>query len=182
MPILQDLTGKKYGKLTALKRVGNTKYGHVMWSCVCECGKTKDFNGSDLRKGIKKSCGCAGNTRVYYRSSRTLYKDARNMVLSAYQSNAKNKNRLFNIPEDKFFELTQKNCEYCGNEPQTIASPKNPNSTLKQYVYNGIDRVNSAEGYTVENCVPCCSICNRMKMNHTKKDWYAHMCKIISRK
>ena len=28
----------------------------------------------------------------------------------------------------------------------------------------GIDRKDSSKGYTLENCVSCCDICNRMKM------------------
>lgn len=31
------------------------------------------------------------------------------------------------------------------------------------FTYNGIDRLNNDEGYTVENTVTCCSVCNRAK-------------------
>ncbi|MGJ4945153.1 HNH endonuclease signature motif containing protein [Bradyrhizobium sp. HKCCYLS1011] len=32
-----------------------------------------------------------------------------------------------------------------------------------QYVCNGIDRKDNGQGYTIENCVPCCSVCNHAK-------------------
>ena len=31
--------------------------------------------------------------------------------------------------------------------------------------YSGIDRIDSKEGYNINNCVPCCKICNMMKNN-----------------
>lgn len=30
-------------------------------------------------------------------------------------------------------------------------------------LYNGIDRKNSSEGYTLGNSLPCCRVCNRAK-------------------
>lgn len=29
----------------------------------------------------------------------------------------------------------------------------------------GVDRVDSSKGYTIDNVVPCCDICNRMKLD-----------------
>lgn len=49
-----DLTGKKFGKLTVLNRVG-TKGSR--WLCKCECGRTKEVNGQNLRTGHTKGCG-----------------------------------------------------------------------------------------------------------------------------
>ena len=33
-----DLTGQKFGRLTVIKRVENTKEGRAKWLCQCECG------------------------------------------------------------------------------------------------------------------------------------------------
>jgi 5-methylcytosine-specific restriction endonuclease McrA len=30
----------------------------------------------------------------------------------------------------------------------------------------GIDRVDNSIGYTPDNCVPCCTQCNRIKLDH----------------
>ena len=38
------------------------------------------------------------------------------------------------------------------------------------YAY-GIDRIDSYLGYFVDNCVPCCAECNRMKFKHPQKDF-----------
>ena len=38
---LIDLTGRKFGRLTVVKRSENVKSGYVMsvaWFCICDCG------------------------------------------------------------------------------------------------------------------------------------------------
>ena len=41
--------------------------------------------------------------------------------------------------------------------------------------FNGIDRIDSNIGYTVNNCVPCCTICNHMKNDLTTDEFYNHI-------
>lgn len=43
---------------------------------------------------------------------------------------------------------------------------------------NGIDRIDSSEGYTLTNVIPCCTKCNRMKLNYTTRDFIDHISKI----
>ena len=52
----EDLTGQQFGKLTVLKRAGNSKCGHPQWLCRCECGNEKIVRGSHLRSGDTTSC------------------------------------------------------------------------------------------------------------------------------
>ncbi|MCK5603541.1 hypothetical protein KAR91_16775 [Candidatus Pacearchaeota archaeon] len=58
MSKLIDLTGKKFGRWTVLNRPYVITDGITRWSCVCECGNEKMVNGSCLRRGTSKSCGC----------------------------------------------------------------------------------------------------------------------------
>lgn len=34
---------------------------------------------------------------------------------------------------------------------------------VKDFKYNGLDRIDNSVGYTEDNCVPCCAVCNRAK-------------------
>ena len=52
-----DLSGKKFGRLLVIKRVG-TKNGQAVWECVCDCGKSINTVMILLRQGRTKSCGC----------------------------------------------------------------------------------------------------------------------------
>jgi len=49
--VFKDITGMKFGKLTALQRTGTAANGKAMWLCRCECGNTTTVNGTDLRLG-----------------------------------------------------------------------------------------------------------------------------------
>ena len=53
-----DLTGKKFGRLTAVKKVGRNKQGNAIWECACDCGGTCTVRSIDLRNGNTNSCGC----------------------------------------------------------------------------------------------------------------------------
>ena len=53
-----DLTGRKFGRLTAIARSkGSTSSGYK-WFCVCDCGNETFVLGSNLRHGHVRSCGC----------------------------------------------------------------------------------------------------------------------------
>lgn len=59
--ISEDLSGKRFGRLTVLRRCNeevNHSYGHSVWICVCNCGKETVVYGSSLLQGRTKSCGC----------------------------------------------------------------------------------------------------------------------------
>lgn len=55
----QDLTGKKFGKLTVIEFAGNDKNNRKsMWKCHCECGSVTVVRSNHLLRGLIKSCGC----------------------------------------------------------------------------------------------------------------------------
>lgn len=57
----KDLTGQKFNKLTAIKRIGS-KNKKALWLCTCDCGETTEVITSNLTSGRIKSCGCSRNT------------------------------------------------------------------------------------------------------------------------
>ena len=52
-----DLSGQKFGKLTAIKIAHKAK-SQVYWQCKCECGNVKITITSNLRNGTVVCCGC----------------------------------------------------------------------------------------------------------------------------
>jgi hypothetical protein len=52
-----DLTGQKFGRLE-VTGFAFIRKGQTFWNCICNCGKSKTINGSCLRTGQTKSCGC----------------------------------------------------------------------------------------------------------------------------
>lgn len=53
-----DLTGQKFGRLTAVKRIGSDKNGRAVWLCTCTCGNETEVRVDYLKNGDTKSCGC----------------------------------------------------------------------------------------------------------------------------
>lgn len=66
--------------------------------------------------------------------------------LGSIKGNAKGRGFDFYLTEDEVKNIIEKPCFYCGKEHS-----------------DGIDRVDSSKPYTIDNCVPCCFVCNRMK-------------------
>lgn len=53
-----DLIGRKFGRLSVIKRVDNNKWGNLCWLCRCSCGQEKIVVGRNLKSGNTQSCGC----------------------------------------------------------------------------------------------------------------------------
>jgi hypothetical protein len=156
-----DLVNQKFNRLLVISfSHQNEKSLSYYWNCVCDCGKkviTKTYN---LKSGHTKSCGCI----------KTRKNPGVKNILSKYKDRARRKNIAFELTEKSFLDITLMNCFYCNSLPK---------NKQRNYIYNGIDRLNSGLGYTLGNSVPCCKICNIMKSNLTVEDFYNHIQKII---
>lgn len=69
MAKLDDLTGRVFGRLTALEFLGRKNHSSL-WRCRCECGNTTESTRASLISGTAKSCGCYRSERM----SRLQYK------------------------------------------------------------------------------------------------------------
>lgn len=55
---LKDLTGMRFGHLAVISMAEREPSQKLMWLCLCDCGKYHVVDGSNLRRGYVKSCGC----------------------------------------------------------------------------------------------------------------------------
>lgn len=58
MAKIKDLTGKQFGKLTALYPLKERKDNRIVWRCRCECNNVVDVKGIYLTTKQTRSCGC----------------------------------------------------------------------------------------------------------------------------
>ena len=65
MPV-KDLTGKKFGRLTAIQYTGKTtEHGHnAIWLCKCDCGNFVEVSSGNLQTPKFHSCGCYVKERM----------------------------------------------------------------------------------------------------------------------
>lgn len=61
MPPKIDLSGQRFGRLVVIKLAGARRYTTTtsyIWLCQCDCGRTSEVRGQNLRRGQTHSCGC----------------------------------------------------------------------------------------------------------------------------
>ena len=126
-----------------------------------KCGIEKPLSEfyPDKRRNYGLKCYCIecskknGSTDYYNPNKKAKYNN--------YKNKAYNHDRDFKLTYEEFKGIALGNCYYCGDTG-----------------YHGIDRVDNDKGYIKGNCVCCCGICNRMKFNYTKSDFFNHIKKI----
>ena len=177
-----NLVGKIFNYLEVIEYLGQDNNKRRHWKCRCLlCGKEVNLLTNRLvGKNPNKSCGCyrSINMKDMQKKKRQLHREEieENPILSSgfnrlfrtYKRNAKNKNLKFSLDKKYFFELTRKNCYYCGSSPSNLMKER---TLYSNYIYNGIDRVDNNKGYSKNNVVPCCKICNQAKHALSKKEF-----------
>ena len=71
---ITNLIDQKFGRLIVLKFSHENKWNEPYWFCRCDCGNEKIINGSKLRSGNTRSCGCYRRERI----SETVFKNLTN--------------------------------------------------------------------------------------------------------
>jgi hypothetical protein len=84
--------------------------------------------------------------------------------IRSYRNHAKAKGIPFELSDDDFKTFYFRDCHYCGGKIERV----------------GIDRVDNEIGYTKDNTVPCCELCNRMK-SVMDVDVFLKQCEKVSR-
>lgn len=179
MSKLLNLTGKKFDKWFVIKRVPN-RGRNVYWLCKCVCGVEREVDGVNLKERRSKSCGCY-RPELISNSNKENSKiehglATKRTVFRLYVAGAKRRNLSFDLTFEQFIDLSQKSCYYCGIEPSTIRKSDHDNG---DFIYTGLDRKNSKLGYTLDNVVPCCFKCNRMKSDNSIEEFLSHIKKIL---
>jgi hypothetical protein len=166
---LPDLTGLTFGRLTVIKFFGYKERNNGncrMWLCRCECGKETTPITENLKNGNSTSCGCLNREVICRPKGRQPYRSighgvaAKNQVIHSYKNRAKRASLVWDLTAEQIESLFAGECHYCGCAP---SSRSNPRGGYGDYLYNGIDRLDSLRGYELGNVVSCCGRCNIAK-------------------
>ena len=149
----KDITGLKFGRLTALECLGSRKqlFGSsnrdAMWRCRCECGKEIITGLSNLRSGNTVSCGCY----------------CREVNLKRITTHGESNTRLYKCWE-AIIQRTKPNvCEsyypHYGAKGITVCDEWRKYEAFSAWAKaNGyrddltIDRIDASKGYSPDNC------------------------------
>lgn len=81
-----------------------------------------------------------------------------------YQTSSRRSGREFSLTFEQFMTFWNQPCFYCGDSVFTV----------------GIDRKDNNIGYVIDNCAPCCAMCNWMKRTFPVADFIRQCKKIAS--
>jgi len=172
-----EISGKRFNRLTVIKRIyPNNRNNKVTWLCKCDCGNETIVSGADIRRGHTKSCGCLRNEKVGALNRLNSPEIAtKRQVINGYKNHARERNLKYELTEKQFTEITKRNCFYCGAKPSNRIAPRSNN---EEYIYNGIDRLDSNKSYTIDNVVTCCKFCNAAKRDLSLPEFKAWIEKV----
>lgn len=181
-----DLTGQKISKWT-IKSLSHVKNKTLYWNCVCNCGTVRKVDGSSLRRKKSTSCGCQHKKILTNNTFAAKNKgdSGANALYSNYKGGAKRRGLEFSLTKEHFLKLTKQACFYCRSLPSSSIVNHGPGMKIRniehsRYIFNGIDRVDNTIGYTENNVVPCCKLCNLMKGTASMEEFINHCKKVAN--
>lgn len=142
-----DITGQKFGKLTAIKLHHIKRYESCTkryWLCKCECGNSAIVSQGQLTCGKTKSCGCMQS--LYFE---TKHKMAHTRLYNTWENMRK---RCYK-KQDKHYKW------YGARGIKTCEEWKNDFVPFMNWALNNgynekltLDRIDVNKDYTPENC------------------------------
>lgn len=151
---LEDLTGKKFGKLTVIGPAPQSGYRGRKYFTRCDCGFEKETRAVNLLSGASKSCGQAscrsggvGSNHVGWKGSGEIS----GYTWGAIRNNAKQRGIVFTITIDyawKLFVLQDGKCALSGLPLHfNTLRQRDPNAVTTA----SLDRIDSTKGYVEGN-------------------------------
>jgi hypothetical protein len=171
----KNLAGQRFGRLVVIELTDQRRSRRRVWKCICDCGNIVLKNSKLLLTGTTKSCGCLykGMKNNIYQNGESNFK----ALYNNYKGGAHSRGHIFDLSVEEFRKLVGGNCYYCGIEPKQIISKVGNNG---EFLYNGIDRINSSSGYILNNCVSSCKECNFAKRALTEEEFLSMIKRIYN--
>ena len=162
----ESIIGLRFDKRVVLELTVSSP--RTPWLVVCDCGAKFDCLMQDLRRG--------GNCRNCYEKSPVRVNRRKRPYESVYNLFVGRAKHEVALTYEDYFNIavSKPNCYYC-------------DSTLKWSEFrdrkqsgSNLDRKDSNKGYTIDNVVPCCRVCNITKNNNFTHEEFILLGKVIS--
>jgi predicted RNA-binding Zn-ribbon protein involved in translation (DUF1610 family) len=163
-------------RFTKVDKLGRLR-SYVEFNCV-DCGKQSLQRSDEYnRKGnICKKCKIKNNSAIELKT-KDLELVAASNLLSKLQRRYLKKGLTSNLNSQELLDLVKRNCHYCNAEPSNLMQYKQIHFSYN-FIYNGLDRVDSSKGYIKGNVLPSCKKCNIAKSDLSYNEFLQHIEKI----
>jgi len=156
-----DIIGQKFGNLTVIQgplditEESSWKKKQRKWLCKCKCGNEVIRVTNQLNKGTATSCGCQSKERIIKLNTQNCR--PYEWIYNNLKRCAINNQKPINLSFDDFLIFTNTNrCHYCNDTIEW--KPRNSKKNYSNCYY--LDRKDNTKGYSIDNCIVCCSLCN----------------------
>jgi len=146
-----------------------------LWKCRCDCGNEFEAKEHTLinRFGCHSCTNKKTSTETALRKKKgVVHSGLKNRLLKDYKAGASKRGLDFELTFEEFVSIMEQDCHYCGASPEVREYElQYMQKTQKPWAHNGVDRVDSNKGYTIDNVVPCCPKCNYAKHEMTEEEF-----------
>lgn len=141
---LNNLVGKKIGRLTVIKRADDNRHGGTMWVCRCECGNELTVFAGNLSRKNTRSCGCLKKEIV--KTVNLIHGMTESREYSSWLA-MKGRCKKDYFESCFYFDRGIKVCDRWINSFENFykdMGDRPPNTS--------IDRIDNSKGYSPDNC------------------------------
>ena len=149
---LKNMEGEKHGRLLVLSLAAYKKGEAATWTCLCDCGNTKEVVGYSLRNGSIVSCGC--------------YRRERSKASSLERKGVDGKHRKDDVRYKRYYAMKQRCSERAGGKGKTNYYEKGIRvcprwqESFENFCEDmgpcpegyELDRIDNEKDYSPENC------------------------------
>lgn len=173
--------GEKKGKLTIIRLSKVTNTGKY-WLCKCDCGGEKEITTSNFRKEQgTASCKACFNLPAY---NRKYVGDISGLAWRHIVGSAKSRNIKVNITQREAWELFKRQNGKCALTGQDLCFKLYDRKEHGKDIYSegtaSLDRIDSTQGYSIENCQWVHKDVNWLK-NRFSQERLFQLCRMITK-
>jgi hypothetical protein len=154
----EELTGIKFGRLTAISRAENGPAGQTRWLCRCECGALRTVVAGKLKAGLSKSCGCYKRDlsrkrgvalgKLSYKHGNARFNGKRSKEYATWIAM---RSRCYNPNNTRFADYGGRGVTVCDRWNQSFSNFLADMGT-KPTADHSIDRIDNLGHYGPDNC------------------------------
>ena len=178
---MEDLTGRRFGKLIVVSFNGRSQskggVWRYFWNCRCDCGNTTIVKRPHLISGNQISCGCMLNRKGKESALYGGYEDISGKFFGSIKRGAVYGGRKFDfkISIEYLWNLFIKQNRKCILTGLELSFPE----TSDGIGTASLDRIDSSKGYIEGNVQWVHKDINLMK-NYFNENYFIEMCKKVA--
>jgi len=176
----KDLSGKKFGKWTVLRRTESSRSGHTRFECICECGNVKNVLSTHLIRGNSNHCGCyvlRGPEHPQWKGHGEISADFWDSIKRGADGRKGRRTAVsFDITIQQAWDLFEAQSRRCALTGLALVMGQRHNHLRTA----SLDRIDNSKGYTIDNVQWLHKDINRMKGTFDEKYFIDMCCKVAN--